>query len=255
MEENHYEHLHYNKNFLTEVLARMDFLGKIEELRESFPRQLGNIISETFPILEPQKVVAQELMVSPEGGQKADGPITSNQWKFYGASREKYLTLSADVILTSHSAYGSFEDFLSGILPALDFLAKQYPDLQVRRVGLRYINNLRPKGRGPFAWNKYVNKNMLSILKILEPQKAIARAFHNLEMNQGDFRLRFQYGIHNPDYPAPVRQRVFVMDLDAFSETPSSISDVSGELAKYHDAIQSAFESSITDALRSEMNE
>jgi len=254
MERGDYTNLKYNKTFLTEVITRIDFLGQIEDMRESLPRKIANLISKSFPILEPQKVVAQQLQLTPDGVISKEGPSQQNLWKFFGAHREKYLTFSSDAILASYKKYDSFEDFLSGILPLVEYLSKEYLDLQARRVGLRYINNLKPKGRGPFSWSKFINEHMLCILDVLEPKKAITRAFHNLEFNYGDFRLRFQYGIHNSDYPAPVRQRVFVMDLDAFSETPESMSNVPRLLSEYHDAIQYAFEQSITDDLREELN-
>jgi uncharacterized protein (TIGR04255 family) len=252
---NEYASQHYKNNYLTEVIVRLDFLGQIDEIRLTLPRRLANLISKPFPILEPQRIVAQQLQLGPEGVTPKDQPTQVNQWKFFGVHREKYLTLSSDAILTSHSKYTSFEAFLDAILPSLEYLSKEYQDLQVRRVGLRYINNLSPRGKSPFSWSKFVNRDMLCTLNVLTPKEAITRAFHNLEMNYGAFRLRFQFGIHNPDFPAPVRQRIFVMDLDAFSETPIPMSAVPGALEDYHRAIQSAFESNITQALRDEMNE
>jgi hypothetical protein len=32
-----------------------------------------------------------------------------------------------------------------------------------------------------------------------------SRAFQNLELILQDVRIRFQYGMHNPDYPAPIK--------------------------------------------------
>lgn len=129
-----------------------------------------------------------------------------------------------------------------------------FSDLQVKRLGLRYINSVEAPGPNKFSWNAYLNRNLLSIFNIPVDKAKIARAFHNLELNLGDLTLRFQYGIHNPDYPAPIRKRVFILDYDAYTTGFLAKEEIHQTLPVLHDEIEQLSEKSITDKLRGIMN-
>jgi uncharacterized protein (TIGR04255 family) len=58
----------------------------------------------------------------------------------------------------------------------------------------------------------------------------------------------------NPDYPARIRQKVFVLDLDAYTHSLVYITDVGRLLDDFHAAVQRYFEQSITENLRRLMN-
>jgi uncharacterized protein (TIGR04255 family) len=68
------------------------------------------------------------------------------------------------------------------------------------------------------------------------------------------FNLRYRLGMHNPDYPARIRQKVFVLDLDAYTQSAVDLRGVGCLLDDFHATIQRYFELSITDRLRSLMN-
>jgi uncharacterized protein (TIGR04255 family) len=83
---------------------------------------------------------------------------------------------------------------------------------------------------------------------------ALSRVFHNLELSLDAFNLVYRLGMHNPDYPARIRQKVFVLDLDAYTQSLVNIKDVAHLLDDFHGAIQRYFERSITDNFRRVMN-
>jgi len=61
--------------------------------------------------------------------------------------------------------------------------------------------------------------------------------------------------MHNPDYPAPIKQKIFVLDLDAFKEGTLSFEEVNDIIPKLHQNIESLFEKAITPSLRGRMNQ
>jgi uncharacterized protein (TIGR04255 family) len=95
---------------------------------------------------------------------------------------------------------------------------------------------------------------MLSTLSLSPKAQFLSRALSTLEFNFGDFNLRYQFGISNPDYPAVIKQKSFILDLDAYYRGIQDAEDIEGTLDKFHDCIQEFFESSITDKLRGIMN-
>ena len=56
----------YKKNYLTEVIARVDFPSPIQELREQMPPRVSSEIMQIFPIAEPRSLTRQEFQISPD---------------------------------------------------------------------------------------------------------------------------------------------------------------------------------------------
>jgi uncharacterized protein (TIGR04255 family) len=62
------------------------------------------------------------------------------------------------------------------------------------------------------------------------------------------------FGIHNAHHPAPVRERSFILDFDAFQAGVFERGEVVGIASKLHQAVQTAFEGSIRQRLRDVLN-
>jgi uncharacterized protein (TIGR04255 family) len=126
--------------------------------------------------------------------------------------------------------------------------------LQVKRLGLRYIDSLDfPNENNPIAWHDYLDERLLAIFKIATNPKTISRAFQILEFNYGDYNLRFQYGMPNPDYPAPIRKKAFTLDYDAYCTLLLSQEEIVQYLSTFHQKLKAAFEEIITQKLRDVM--
>ena len=95
-----------------------------------------------------------------------------------------------------------------------------------------------------------MDRKLLAIFSFPDDPKTISRAFHNLVLNYGDMSVRFQYGMHNPDFPVPIRKKVFILDYDAYYEGPQSFEDVKLNIDKFHERVESLFEASISNKLR-----
>jgi uncharacterized protein (TIGR04255 family) len=241
----------YPKPFLTEVIARIDFASPVEDLANKLPNELSRVALTQFPILEPRDLVAQELSISPQGYEQKQTAL--KEWRFFGKQKEKSLTITSETIFLSQKQYDTFEKFKAEYIAVVAQLYRSFSDLQIRRLGLRYINNIRLDSGGPTDWTEYLNDNLLAIFNVPTNKEQIARAFQTLVMNFGDFNLTFQYGMHNKDFPAPIREKSFILDLDAYYQGPLESAGVAPLLDRFHKEIQTLFESSIKDPLRTQM--
>jgi uncharacterized protein (TIGR04255 family) len=167
---------------------------------------------------------------------------------------KKTLTINQIAIFVSYKKYNAFEDLKQDFLQTLLALFGSFPDVQVSRLGLRYINNIMLDNGTPFSWEDYLNENMLSIFKLAPDQKTLTRALSILEFNFNDFNVRYQFGMPNPDYPAQIKRKFFVIDLDAYYQGLLERDEVEANLTRFHDKIQTLFEQSITDKLRGLMH-
>lgn len=94
---------------------------------------------------------------------------------------------------------------------------------------------------------------MLTILNVPEEPERICRAFHTLAFRINDSMLTMQYGMHNPDFPALIRQKVFVIDIDASHQGALAVEEVKHYADEFHERIEAVFESAILDDLREMM--
>lgn len=59
--------------------------------------------------------------------------------------------------------------------------------------------------------------------------------------------------MHNPDFPAPIRKKIFVLDYDAYCEGLQDMEDIKKNIDVFHDKIENLFEENITKKLREKM--
>jgi len=243
----------YIKNPIKQAIVRVDFLNSIKDFDNEIPAEIGNVIKGIFPISEPKELVSKEFLISNQQVQEKEEKV--KEWNFYDVKRQKRLCITNNSFFIDVSYYVSFTSFLSDFHQILKIISGKYTDIQYSRVGVRYINHIILSKGLPYNWSGYLNKNLLSIFNISSDKNSISRAFQNLEMNYGDFNLRFQFGMHNPDYPAQIKQKIFILDFDAFYGGLMSKSDIEDYLPIFHEKIQELFENSITDKYRKLLDE
>ena len=241
----------YSTPFLKEVIVRLDFASPVTRLAKALPQKLTKVISPLFPIGEPKQFIGKELMVSKDATKER--VLQGTDWYFHSIDKQKTLIVAQDNVNISYKTYASFDIVNQDFLPIVEALFSSYDDFQGRRIGLRYRNEISLSEANVLDWTDYLDRRLLAFFDFPEDPKRICRAFNNLELNYGDFIARFQYGMLNPDYPAPVRRKSFTLDYDAYRQGPQDFEDVKQNMNKFHDAIQKLFEQSITDRLRSLM--
>ncbi|MBI2871199.1 MAG: TIGR04255 family protein [Candidatus Omnitrophica bacterium] len=244
----------YRRNFLKEVIARVDFVSPLPGVEAALPPRLIEVAVGTFPIAEPREAVQRAVEIGPQGVQSSEERF--KEWLFHGKERTKTLTIGRQVVLVQHRTYHTYEIVKAEFLGVLDRVAELFPGAQPSRVGLRYVNTIELAEANPTDWSAYLAPQLLSLFQFpLEADRpALSRVFHNLELAFDAFHLRYRLGMHNPDYPARIRQKVFVLDLDAYTHSAVDIREVSHLLDDFHTTIQRYFEQSITDNLRGIMN-
>ncbi len=244
----------YPRNFLTKVLARVDLASPLAGLQNELPKNISKAALQSFPIAEPKPAFSQEVVVTAKDLTAHKEEYT--QWNFYGRNREKRLRIVPEAFFVVYNNYDRYETLRQEFLTIVDsFFTSFEADAQPSRLGLRYINQLDVPGSGPLDWQAYVNDELLGLFSYAIEEAQLSRVFSNFEVVFSDFNLRFQFGVHNPDYPAPMRRRAFVLDYDAYFKGPLEPNEIRDCLNKYHEAIQRLFERSITDKLREIMNE
>lgn len=248
-----YEKICYVSPFLKEVVLCIDYPSLLIGNEESLPKKIEAAIITNFPIPEPR--TQHELNVQFGGtDQVQTSKVERKQWVFHGKDRDKTLIVGQTYLSLSIKKYKNFENLVSEIKAPLEAIYGNFTDLISNRIGLRYINVIDiKKSSDPLNWKGYINKDMLALLGLDFNKSALARVFSMMEYNIDGLLLKAQFGIPNPDYPAAVKQKQFVIDLDAYSFGAYTHDQINELIHKSHGLIQDFFEKSITTKTRSLM--
>lgn len=247
----------YKKNFLKEVMIRVDFQTPLEGYEKGLYPTVEQDIKRTFPTPIEQKVKQQLFQI--ESGQAKVSTIDQTLWTYYSKNKEKHTRIEPTDFYIAYAKYYSFEQLKRDFKLVFDSLTKYYMELNITRIGLRYIDEIAiSKERDVFDWKKYLSSNLFSGLSIplKKDRTFVSRAFSSLEFNYGDHNLTLKYGMFNPDYPSPIKKKVFIIDSDAYKRDSISNEDVYDVLNQLHDTISYWFENRlIKDGLREIMND
>lgn len=242
----------YKQNRLSEVIARIDLVSPIPELEDELPKEISKAALEYFPIDEPKTAIRREVVMSATKLSAQQQGFT--QWNFHGRNREKLLRIEPQSFFVVHKIYEEFEKLQAEFLTISQAIFESFEQAQPSRLGLRYINLIKDGNEDPLDWDEYISEELLGLLDYKVRGADPIRIWNKLEFAYQDFVVRFQFGINNPDHPARIRRREFVLDFDAYFKGLIEQQDVADCLDKYHTEIQNLFERSITNKLREKMN-
>lgn len=247
-----YEDTCYKTNYLTDVVARIDFVVPVGGFERTLPSELSNVASKAFPIAEPVDVIGVEFQIGKEG--EKPNQTRQKEWQFHGKQREKLLAISSQSIYVIYKKYATYEAVKTEFAAIVRTAAKQLPEMMVKRFGLRYVNKITSEGSTKLStFSGMIAPELLASAKFFKDPKKLTRLFHVAELKYGDVDLRYQFGFPNPDYPAAMKRPEFIIDLDGYVQVSHELNESLQYMDAAHDIIQGLFESSITNALRKKM--
>ena len=88
------------------------------------------------------------------------GPVThkSERWLMHDRTRTSVIGLTSDFVVLETAAYTSFDEFSQKLNQILSTLVEEVQQLVVQRVGLRYVNLVRPSKEK--TWQSYLRPGM-----------------------------------------------------------------------------------------------
>lgn len=251
---------HYEKNFITQVVLRADFVSGTAPITGQLPEGVLSVL-EDFTERSAVNRTKTEVRVqkTPQGPVRDSRTINFPEHNFWTEGRTLHAAVSSEYVFLSQPRYEGYEPLREGFLDLTDALTIQFPDLRIRRLGMRYVNEIKlPEadagtGLGAEFWEHYVNPLLLGGLRFAANDGAMARHMCTTELNYGTDRATIRYGIYNGEYPKPNRRREFIIDTDTYCQGSLTAAEAAAKLDDYHAAACQVFEAAITDALRARM--
>lgn len=252
MTATNYDAVSYKKNYIKEAIIRLDFPAPLPNLSTDFPQSVANAVIANFPLAETRKTQAHSLEISEHSVATTRTDV--HEWIYHGLNREKSFIIGPDAAISVTRDYSTFEKFLSESVSPINALFDSFPDLRANRVGLRYVNFIEDgANKSATDWSTEINPKLLSIIDFHPDKAQLARAFSSLNLNFDGLMINFQFGIANPDFPAPIKRRQFIIDIDGYTVGSYAKDEVSALIKDAHARVQDIFELSITLALKQQM--
>jgi len=236
------------------VVARVDFASPINLPEGGPPPGILKHITPTFPIYEEEAEVDATFAVTGAGASASTGQ-PRKVFKFWSKDRQKVATIARDNFSVEYKKYHSFIALMGDFNALLTPLSGRFKQLQSKRLGLRYVNTIEPDKDNAqlYDWTNYFVEPLTTTFTLGDPSN-LTRSFHVVERNHGDFRSKLQYGMVNPNYPAIIKKKSFIIDTDHVNLNLLTPNEVRQALPDLHSAAKTLFESLIKDDLRDLMN-
>lgn len=246
--------MHYQKNFLTKIVLRLDF-GEILALRGEAKPEFSDRIQTLYPIAIGKPTSTLSVTVGPKGSG-IQQEITGMLWEHRKAENgTKVVSLSPTLLSVEYGQndYDHFPPFRAEVEHVFGALQSLYQVTQVNRIGLRYINEISLQQGNALDWDNLIKPGLITSVKACLPDSmTMVRSFHQLQAQRDNLTTIFNYGLYNPDYPNPLARRQFVLDYDCF-RADTLATEVMQTLDSLNDICEAMFEASIEEGLRSQM--
>lgn len=241
----------YKTNYLTNVIFKIDY-PKILDLDIREPTaEFQKKIFEEFPIMS--EIDRQNVKVKLKSSKVHATKDKEILWKFTNKKDTKAVFIGSETLSIEYSDYENFNELSQDFNRVFLAFRELYPVAIAKRVGLRYINEIKIDEGHAFDLEKYINKNLCSITnQFLSENDKPLRSMHLLELKENEYNFKFQYGMFNSGYPNPIASKEFVLDYDC-SIKDVDINEIFSILQDSNKLIYKWFEKSIEDGLREKM--
>lgn len=248
------QNIKYKRNFLAKVIIKIDFLSLLDESIVFAPNVL-NIIQAYFQYNDKDLIKT----INNINFKTSSSEILQIIEKRYKNNSGKILcSISKECFFLEFDTYESFTILLDYITKIFSELYKSKNKIQIKRIGLRYIN-LFDENKIKIQKNYFV-KELHDIMdfknkKINEMDMLISRGFLNLEYFNEDNRTIYKFGKNNSQYPGEIIGKSLLLDIDSiFKGLCDKEEDLIAIIKKNHDIAQGLFEQTITDEFRELLN-
>lgn len=224
----------------------------------SFQEALGT----EYPIPEKQQVASIQIgqPAGPTDFQQATPPIL---WKFTDQTGDWTVTLTQDFVTLETRAYADFDDFLERLQQVLQTVIATVKPGIGRRIGLRYINEIRSRER---AWLDIIRADLLGVLALDSFRESSDQAIQVLSLRAGEAHINLQHGPFSTGttvVPKPGVQAesspFYLLDVDMYQEfaphQPLQMDavSISEYVERYHTTVSELFRWATTDEYRASL--
>lgn len=247
--------MHYNENYLSNVILKLDFPQVDVLLKEDKP-EFSEDIADRFPEATSQQL--SQMQFSMQIGQPAGFSQQALGYKWDHRNEpdgKKVVVLTPTWLSLEYNpgpnAYDHFPEFRENLEAIFAAFTNRYGVEHFTRLGLRYINEIVLPQGDPLDWNGLINEQLVTSVKAGEAENTeLTRSMHQYSGKRDDISFGFVYGIKNPEFPNSVARREFVLDIDCYVAGVIETGEALDRITALNALCSEIFENSIENGLR-----
>lgn len=238
------------ENCLENVILRFDFKDNVT----TFDDMIGDVTEKISSEFKYELTERMDLKLNLESSQLS---AENRKIKVHTFKNNSGLTITIESGFLSFNTqnYSGYDEFMKTIKRIISLL--EISDVELKRVGLRYINHIRLTEGNPLEWNGYIVPELTQSINFLNGSevKYLSRNMGHMFFKKSDYSLAFLYGWSNSEFPNPIAKKEFVLDYDCFTENKFKQSDALEYIDKFHEEIKKMFVKSIGNELKKKIGE
>jgi len=240
----------YKTNYLSQVICQLTFPKQdtiTDEVLKSYKDSLGKAYSTLSTIRQ------RGIIIEGDGSAIKSHEEDNVLWQIESSYASHVITITNESFAITYAKYIKFRDYKGTVADAQRLFFETVKCIEtINRVGLRYVNQVAPK-KLDNGWQQYINPKLTASLDFVDPT-LLRRSMHTMFIQHDeDVKVNFNYGLFNEYFPAPISKDEFILDFDAFTDSPRKFEECASLLEGFNKVIAIYFERSITDDLREEM--
>lgn len=242
----------YKNNFLKKVIYKVNF-DETNEISEDSIRKYKEALGSNY---DPLSLIEQKgLIIQGKGSDFSTVPDNHSIWKIEAKDGTHFVEIDRSSFAIIFNDYDRFSSAYTHIETTFNQFFEQINSIKdIRRVGLRYVNEIEIKAADFTKWSDFIQECLTKHFDFYQDTSKLRRSMHSdVIAYDEDTSINLNYGIFNKYFPAPIVEPQFILDIDAYSTFAVKVQDCLGMLKKYNEAIAIYFERSITEGLREKM--
>lgn len=248
----------YKRNFLDRVIVHCQ-LHDQWEIKDELPSPLKSALLKIAPIVREAITQNTTVTIEQSTGTTIENSEQAKKWFFSNPEKGYAVSIAHDYFSIEYTLYKSIDELKELLEKIILEIKEELGEFIVKKLGVRYVDIFQFGTEDPLDWDKYISKEYLVTTDTLPPEadrKNLSRAFNRMEYTYPDeMQVIINYGIHNPNYPAPIRLRQYILDTDIQSLGLFNSDELRDKVDQFQVKANEIFESAITEKVRSLMNE
>jgi uncharacterized protein (TIGR04255 family) len=239
------------------ALCQIKFTSLLSIASPAFVAAFQRAIEDQYPITDSAEQIEVSLGFGP-GDAGVTGQSKKHQWRFTDETDTWVVVLAQDFVSLETRRYESFQNFLERLEHIVRALMVHVKPKFITRLGLRYINEIRPEN---LPWHAVMKPDFLGLPSSEELAKYTQFALQQMVLRfPGQRGINIHHGyLPNGSTVAPRASETsqegpfYLLDFDVFRELPStrtrsiSADDICGMIADYNKVIYQLFRWCTTD--------
>jgi len=252
----------YKKNFITDVIIRLDFnLPFDTSSKDTLDQFKTNLKIENVELIE-SPVNKFEFNISDHSKNKFTVEGLQGIYKINDSKRMFILNpnfLHYSSKYSNSDMYNNYQVLEDEFSKGLNSINDINNDVLFKRFSFRFINNINtPEVKKLLDWKNYINNEYISNYGDIKPEEykhfSLRRKMNSTYLSNGEYMIRINLGIWNESFPGFITNNDFIIDIDCYIQNLIlEYSDIKDRLSEMCKIIYKFFNNIIDEKLKNLM--